>query len=145
MLAFLGAASAVSVLGSIAVMAGIFGLFVAAQSGGEGVQQISDDFIHTTTWLFYLFVVMQLVSIVLGLWGGRNCLRGKKSGALMTMFLGGVGVGELSWLAPHLASVTGLVLGVLAAVALIVCPVVALRQPPRIGVPGQPTARPGLG
>lgn len=128
-LAFIGAGSALSVLGTIAFLLGVFGLFVAAEGGGEGVEQISDDFFSNTTWLFYLFLVMQVVSIVLGFWGGRNCLRGKPSGAIMASLLGVLGVAEIIWLGLAFGEPGRMIVGLLAALALIVCPVIALRFP----------------
>lgn len=125
-LAFLGAGWAVSVLGSIVAMAGFVGLFVGAQGGGEGLRQISDGFVQTTAWPFYLFLALQLVSIILGIWGGRNCLRGKASGALLTMLLGGLGVVQASWLGAVFEQPGRMVAGIVAALVLIVCPVLAL-------------------
>lgn len=133
MLAFLGACSAVSVFGVIAFIDGLLGLFVAAQGGEEGLRQISEDFVHTTSGLFYLFLGIQLVMIVLGFWAGRNCLRGKTSGALMTMLVGALGVGEVVWLGIAFDEPGRMALGIVAGLALIVCPVIALRFPqPRL-------------
>lgn len=142
-LAFLGLGGAASVLGSMAVMAGFLGFFVAVQGGAEGVGEISDDFVRTTTWLFYLFLGMQLVSLVLGLWGGRNCLRGKRSGAVMTILVGALGLAEVLWLGIAFEEPGRMAVGILATLVVIICPMIALRfpQPPRTAVPGQPPAR----
>lgn len=128
-LAFIGAGSAVATLGGIMVLVGFLGLFVAAQGGEEGLHQISADFLQTTSWLFYLFLALQIASTVVGLWAGRNCLRGKASGALMAMLLGVVAVGEAIWLGLTFATPSRMVMGIAAGLALIVCPAIALRFP----------------
>lgn len=128
-LAFLGAGWALLTLGSIIAIAGFIGVFVGAQGGGEGLRQISDDLVQTTNWSFYLFLGIQFVSIVVGFWGGRNCLRGKTSGVLMTMSLGVLGLAESLWLGLRDTPVTGVALGAIAAVAMVVCPVLAVRRP----------------
>jgi hypothetical protein len=128
-LAFLGAASAAGTLGLIAVVGGWLMMWVGADGGAEGVHQITDDFLAHTTWLFYLFIAAQFVSIGLGLWGGRNCLRRRVSGAVASMLLGAIGLAEAIWLGLGLGAVGSIPLAALPAIALIACPAIAWRCP----------------
>lgn len=128
-LAFVGASSALSVFGAIVVMGGFLGFFVAVMGGEEGLRQMSHDFVHTTSWPVYVFLALQLVVMVVGFWGGRNCLRGKPSGASMTMLVGALGVGESIWLGIEFEAAVHMAVGIGCALALIVCPAIALRFP----------------
>lgn len=131
-LAFIGAGFAASVLASIAVMAGYLLFLVAVMGGGEGLRQISDDFFSGSGVAVWIFLVFQVGSVVLGFMAGLRCLRAKTSGAVLSMLLGALSIGELVWCATVLRiSMSTLVVLGLAALALIVCPVLALfhRQP----------------
>ena len=128
-LAFLGAASAAGTLGLIAVVGGWLMMWVGADGGAEGVHQITDDFLAHTAWLFYLFIAAQFVSIGLGLWGGRNCLRRRVSGAVASMLLGAIGLAEAIWLGLGFGAVGSIPLAALPAIALIACPAIAWRCP----------------
>lgn len=130
MLAFIGLGGAASFLGFVAVMAGFLLLLVGMMGGGEGVRQITDDLFSGSSASFWIFVGFQVVSMVLGFPAGRACLRAKTSGAVLCMLLGVLGLGELIWCGVVLGAAVGkLALFALVAIALIVCPVLALRHP----------------